>query len=215
MRTGHRALGSGAARLSRVTAKLGRLAPKQKAAGQVLPRLWLLTDPDRLADPVAAARGLPAGSGIIYRSFGRANAEREAKALVRLAKDRGLVLLIGADARLAARAGARGVHLPERLMALAPRLRARHPDWIFTAAAHNQRALASAKALKLDGAFVSAIFPSQSPSADAPMGPVRLARLVLGAGLPVMALGGITAKTSMGLLTTGIYGLAAIEGLRI
>ena len=180
-----------------------------------MPRLWLLTDPDRLADPVAAARGLPAGSGIIYRSFGHPNAELEARALVKLSKDRDLVLLIGADARLAARVGADGVHLPERMMALAPRLRARHPGWILTTAAHNQYALAKAKALKLDGAFVSAVFPSQSPSAGAPMGPVRLARLVQDADLPVMALGGITAKTGQRLVGTGIYGLAAIEGLKI
>ena len=180
-----------------------------------MPRLWLLTDPDRLADPVAAACGLPVGSGIIYRSFGRTNAKTEALALAGLARNRGLILLIGADARLAVRVGAHGVHLPERLMALAPRLRAQHPGWILTTAAHNQCALAKAKALKLDGAFVSAVFPSQSPSAGAPMGPVRLARLVLDAGLPVMALGGITAKTGQRLIGTGIYGLGAIQGLKI
>ena len=123
--------------------------------------------------------------------------------------------MIGADARLAARVGADGVHLPERMVALAPRLRGRHPGWILTTAAHNQYALAKAKALKLDGAFVSAVFPSQSPSAGAPMGPVRLARLVPVADLPVMALGGITAKTGQRLVGTGIYGLAAIEGLKI
>ena len=180
-----------------------------------MPRLWLLTDPDRLADPVAAARGLPVGSGIIYRSFGRINAKTKALALARLARNRGLILLIGADACLAARVGAHGVHLPERLMALAPRLRARHPGWILTTAAHNRRALESAEALRLDGAFLSAVFPSQSPSAGAPMGAVRLASYVRGAALPIMALGGITAKTGQRLLSTGVYGLAAIEGLKI
>lgn len=180
-----------------------------------MPRLWLLTDPDRLADPVAAACGLPVGSGIIYRSFGRANAETEALALAKLARRRGLVLLIGADAGLAARVRADGVHLPERMMVRSPRLRAKHPGWILTTAAHNQHALEKAKALKLDGAFLSAVFASQSPSATAPIGPVRLANFVTGAGLPVMALGGITAKTGQRLLGTGIYGLAAIEGLKI
>ncbi len=214
MRTGHRALGSGAAGLGRIAAKLGRLAPKQKVAGLDLPRLWLFTDPDRLADPVAAARGLPFGSGIIHRSFGRAYAENEARALAKLAKDRGLVLLIGADAHLAAKIGADGVHLPEHMMLMAPRLRASHPGWVLTTAAHTPLALAKAKALKLDGAFLSAVFPSQSPSAGKPLGAVRLAQHVRGSGLAVLALGGITAKTSQKLVATGIYGLAAIEGLR-
>jgi thiamine-phosphate pyrophosphorylase len=191
------------------------LAPKQKAGRRVLPRLWLFTDPDRLADPVAAARGLPSGSGIIYRSFGRANAELEARALAKLAKERGLVLLIGADADLAAKIGADGVHLPERMMMRARRLRARHSNWILTTAVHNRRALEHAKALKLDGAFLSAVLPSQSPSAGVPMGPIRLAQYVSGSDLPIMALGGITAKSGQGLIATGVYGLAAIEGLRI
>jgi thiamine-phosphate pyrophosphorylase len=164
---------------------------------------------------MAAATGLPCGSGIIYRSFGRAGAEAEARALARLAKDRGLLLLIGADADLAAKVGADGVHLPERMMMSARKLRARHSNWILTTAVHNRRALEYAKALKLDGAFLSAVLPSQSPSAGVPMGPVRLAQFVSGSDLPIMALGGITAKTGHGLIATGIYGLAAIEGLRI
>ena len=180
-----------------------------------LPRLWLFTDPDRLADPVAAARGLPSGSGIIYRSFGRAGAEAEARALASLAKARGLVLLIGADADLAAKIGADGVHLPERIMKSARALRVRHSGWILTTAAHDRRALEYAKALKLDGAFLSAVLPSQSPSAGPPMGPVRLAQYVCRSDLPIMALGGITAKTGQRLIATGIYGLAAIEGLKI
>jgi thiamine-phosphate pyrophosphorylase len=191
------------------------LAPKQKVAGLDLPRLWLFTDPDRLADPVAAARGLPSGSGIIYRSFGHDGAEAEARGLARLAKARSLVLLIGADADLAAKIGADGVHLPERMMKRARAIRARHSGWILTTAVHDRRALEYAKALKLDGAFLSAVLPSQSPSAGAPMGPVRLAQYVCRSDLPIMALGGITAKTGQRVIATGIYGLAAIEGLKI
>ncbi len=214
MRTGHRSLGSGAAQLGRLTTKLGRLAPKQKAGRADLPRLWLVTDPDRLTDPLATARGLPAGSGIIYRGFGRRNAEHEARALRKLAKERGLVLLIGADAQLAARIGADGVHLPERMMARAPRLRAQYRGWILTAAVHNRLALERAAALRLDGALLSVVFPSQSPSAAKPIGPMRLARYVRCSGLPIVALGGITTKTGPRLLSTGVYGLAAIEGLK-
>jgi len=66
-------------------------------------------------DEAAAAMALPRGSAVVYRSFGAADAEDVARKLVKIARRRGLKLLIGADHRLAARIGAHGVHLPERL----------------------------------------------------------------------------------------------------
>jgi thiamine-phosphate pyrophosphorylase len=61
---------------------------------------------------------------------------------------------------------------------------------------------------------VSAIFPSNSPSAGAPIGPLRLARLVRAAGGPIYALGGINDKTARRLLPAGLVGLAAVEAIR-
>jgi thiamine-phosphate pyrophosphorylase len=214
LRKGHKALGVKAAQIASLAAKLGRLAPKQKVGTRDLPRLWLVTDPNRLADPREAAAQLPPGSGIIYRGFGRPEADQEAMALAKLAKVRGLILLIGADAALAQRVGADGVHLPERLVIRARRIRARHQGWIVTAAAHSRAALARAQTLGLDAAFVSTVFQSLSPSAGAPLGPVKLAGWTRHSSLPIIALGGIDAKTGKRLIATGVYGLAAIEGLK-
>ncbi|WP_304169041.1 thiamine phosphate synthase, partial [Phenylobacterium aquaticum] len=61
---------------------------------------------------------------------------------------------------------------------------------------------------------VSAVFPSASPSAGKPLGPVRLAAIVRRATAPVYALGGINNKTARRLLPTGVIGIAAVEGLR-
>lgn len=183
-------------------AKLGRLAQKRKppkAAGvrsPVLPHLWLVTDPDRLPDPVGTALSLPRGSGIIYRSFGRPQALCEAQALADLAKRRGLTLLIGADEALARRVGADGVHLPERMMGKAKRVRAQHPNWIITTAAHSPRAIAKAARLELDAALISPVFASQSPSAGRPLGQTRLALWISNAKLPAIALGGIAHKNA-------------------
>ena len=196
-------------------AKLCRLAQKRKGGqNKCLPGLWLVTDPDRLPDPIAAVRALPQGSGILYRGFGRPGSAAQALALARLAKTRGLILLIGADPDLARRVGASGVHLPERMMARAPRLRAQHPNWIITAAAHSPRALAQAGRLGLDAALLSPVFPSQSPSATRPIGLNRLALWTRSARLPVIALGGIRYDNARGLAATGVAGLAAVEGLR-
>lgn len=174
-----------------------------------------MTDPSRLADPIAVACTLPAGSGIIYRSFGRKEALSEALALAKLARSRGLTLLIGADEALAFKVGADGVHLPERMMAKAPSIRLRHPGWIVTTAAHSPRALAKAGALRLDGTLISPIFVSQSPSAGRPLGQGRAAFWTRKAKLPVIALGGIDHKNVRLLSGTGVWGLAAIDGLRI
>jgi thiamine-phosphate pyrophosphorylase len=199
--------------LARTAATLGRRAARGKAQGRPrLPSLWFVTDPGRTPDPDAIIAALPAGAGVIYRAFGAADALETAKRLRRLTDAQGLVLLVGADERLAALARADGVHLPERMLSRARRLRARHPLWLITGAAHSPRALALADRAGLDAALVSAIFRSNSPSAGAPMGPLRLARLVRGAWTPVIALGGVNTQTAPRLISTGAYGLAAVEG---
>jgi thiamine-phosphate pyrophosphorylase len=175
--------------------------------------MFFVTDPVRTPDPVAIAIRLPAGAGVIYRAFGAADALTVARALRRLADDRGLLLLIGADERLAAQAGADGVHLPQRLIAEGRRLRARRPDWICTCAAHDAMALHKAALAGFDAALTSPVFVSRSPSAQGQLGAIRFARLVRAARLPVYALGGVNARTAPRLLKTGAAGLAAIDGL--
>lgn len=154
---------------------------------------------------------LPRGSAVVYRAFGAANAEAEAAALLRLARQRGLKLLVGADAALAAAIGADGVHLPERLAADARRLR--RSGWIITAAAHSPAAARRALAAGADAAVVSAVFPSSSPTAGRPIGPLRLALIARQTGGRVYGLGGINNKTARRLLPAGLVGLAAVEAL--
>lgn len=148
----------------------------------------------------------------MFRAFGAADAEAQGRRLRAIARARGLKLLVGADADLARRLGADGVHLPERLAATARRLRRR--GWIVTCAAHSLAAARRAKAAGADAVVVSAIFASDSPSAGAPIGPVRLALLVRQAGLPVYGLGGINNKTARRLKDAGLVGLAGIDGFR-
>lgn len=189
--------------MARTAACLGRRAGRRKP----LPALLYFTDPLRTPDPEAIAARLPRGSAIVYRAFGAVDAEAVALRLKAIARRRGLKLLIGADEALAARVGADGVHLPERLASRAARIRARHPTWVITAAAHSARAARA----KVDAVVVSAIFPSGSPSAGKPLGPIRLAQLVRLARSPVYALGGVNAATAARLLATGVVGIAGVE----
>lgn len=183
-------------------------------AGKALPRLLAFTDPRRTPDVEAYAEGLPTGAALVFRPFGADDAEEQAFRLLDIAHALGLSVLIGADVELAARIGADGVHLPERLAARAGRLKARHPDWIVTAAAHSLAAARRAARSGADAAVVSTAFPSKSPSAGAPLGPVRMALLARRAGLPVYALGGVTGATVARLRNAGLAGFAAIEGFK-
>ena len=167
------------------------------------------TDPARTPDVEALARSLPRGTALVYRGFGAADAETIARRLKAITRRRGLLLLIGADAALARRVGADGVHLPERLAGQGARLR--RGGFLVTAAAHSTRA---ARVRGVDAVVVSAVFPSISPSAGAPMGPIRLGALVRAAGRPIYALGGVTNETARRLLSTGVAGIAGIEGFR-
>ena len=205
-------MAEGIGALAKTAARLGRAARRRKPGARQLPQLYFLTDPERTPDPARVMSQLPRGAAVIYRAFGRADVLEQAAALRAIARARGLVFLVGADASLAARLRADGVHLPERLMRLAPALRRRRPLWLITAAAHGQRAVARAARLGLDAALVSVVFPSQSPSAGRAMGPLRFAVRARGASLPVIALGGLDARTARRLLGSGAHGLAAVSG---
>jgi len=136
-----------------------------------LPPLLFLTDPQRVPDPAKVAAGLPTGSGVIYRHFGAQGRGRVARELSAVCYQRGLVLLIAADPELAEKVGADGVHWPEKLLGKARAWRGRFP--LQTASAHSRRAIWRAEQAGMDAALVSAVFPSNSPSARRVMGCFR------------------------------------------
>lgn len=176
--------------------------------------MLFFTDPVRTPDAEEVARRLPPGSGVVFRAFGASDAEARGRRLATIARERKLVLLVGADASLALTIGAAGVHLPERLARRAGPLKRTRPAWTVTTAAHSLLGARRAAAAGADACVVSPVFPSRSPSAGAPIGPLRLAAIVRSAGLPVYALGGVDDETARRLEDVGLVGLAAIDGLR-
>lgn len=166
--------------------------------------LVLFTD-DRDADWVGAARALPVGSLVVVRARGAARRVRLAEALAPIAP-----LLIAGDGALAARVGARGLHLPEVRAHEAMAWRARHPRWIITTAAHSLRALMGLR--EIDAVFLSPVFATASHPGARALGPARAALIAQAAPVPVYALGGITARNA-GLLAPSFSGIAAIGGL--
>lgn len=192
--------------LAKLLGAAQRLRPARVPA-KPLPRLLFLTDPDRVPDPEAILATLPPEVGVIYRPFGAPDAVDVGIRLAAIARRRGLTLLAGADPDLALAIGADGLHLPERLAHQLPILRTAHPGWILTAAAHSPKAAQ----VQADALLVSPIFPSNSPSAGAPLGLAAFTALVAAVKAPVYALGGVTARTASLLGDSGAAGLAGID----
>ena len=175
-----------------------------------VPPMLLFTDPGRTPRPWEIAARMPAGSGVVYRSFGAADAVEVAERLRAVTRERGMALLIGMDADLAEGVRADGLHLPERALSAAYALSGRRPDWLLTGAVHSVEAARAAR--DLDAVVLSPIFPAGGASARKPA--LGLDRLIEAAGgARVIALGGITASNARALQGSGAYGVAAIGGM--
>jgi thiamine-phosphate pyrophosphorylase len=197
-----------AVRLSR--AKLARQASRLNA-GCGLPALVLLTDDERLPDPVAAARALPKGSMVIVRARQKAHRARLAEALSRIAHERDLIVLIAGDPELAIHARAHGIHLPETHAAQAAHWRARRPHWLISCAAHSLRACMRVR--HADAILLGPVFATRSHPDAAVLGAIRTRMIAAAVQTPVYALGGVDAHTAMLLNGAPLAGIAAIGAL--
>jgi thiamine-phosphate pyrophosphorylase len=200
--------------LANTARRLKRAAPRR------VPSLLLVSDPLRLPDPLAAARRLPPGAGVLLRPYGEARAGLP-EALAALCRRRRLTLLVAvagaADWRLAQRIGAAGLHLPEGLArhgVVSPLLGwRRRKGLLLSVACHSPAALHRAAALGADWAVLSPVFATASHPAARPIGSLRFAAWVRRAPLPVIALGGIADATAGRLSSSAAAGLAAIGAL--
>jgi thiamine-phosphate pyrophosphorylase len=167
-----------------------------------LPPLALMTDDERLPDPVPAAKALPRGSLIVLRARDAARRAELAAALRPLPH----FLLIANDAALAARIGADGIHLSEAGAHDAAHFRALRMRWLITAAAHGHL-----PGGPFDALFLSPVFPTRSHPGAPVLGAVRANALARQSRTPVYALGGVTPANSR--LLHGFVGIAAIGAL--
>lgn len=189
-------------------AKLARLAARLNASAW--PHLLLVTDDLRLPDPLAAAKALPPGSGVIVRAKDVKRREELARALVGIARAKDLLIFVSQDPALALAVGAPGVHLPEANIADAARIRATS-DLLITAAAHAPQALMRAKLSGADAALLSPVFPTESHKQAGSLSPSRASLMARQANIPVYALGGVSAANAARI--TGFTGIAAIGAL--
>lgn len=180
-----------------------------------LPALILLTDEQRLADPVEAVARLPRGSAVILRHHGVPPDERLALAgaLRAVTRRRGILLLIAAGDRggadLARAVDADGIHLSERLLRRGPP-HVRKPGWWVTAAVHSPAALRMAAERGVDAVLLSPVFATASHPGARTLGPLRFAAWAHASRIPVYALGGIDDRSAARLRLSRACGLAGI-----
>lgn len=178
-----------------------------------LPRLIMITDRHRQADPATVLSSLPAGAAVILRDYDAGNRAALARQLRDITRRRNIHLLIAGDAQLADQVNADGLHLPEHLLTDAAAIRRHHGNWLITAAAHSSAALRKAQTARLDAALLSPVFPTRSHPDTPVLGPYRHRALQSAAPrLPVYALGGVNAETAR-RLPPGVQGWAAIDGI--
>jgi thiamine-phosphate pyrophosphorylase len=180
--------------------------PPQVLPPRVLPAVWLVSDARNDAWLEAALRKLPRGSGLIYRHYHLAPAERRARfdRLAALARRRGhLVILAGMarDARAWRADGAYGsaTHL------------ARGPATLRLVTAHSLAEIGRARRARADAVVLSPVFATRSHPGARVLGGVRFRLLAGRVGVAVVALGGVDSARNRRLKWAR---WAAIDGLK-
>lgn len=144
-----------------------------------------------MPDSLAAIALLPRERGlcgVVFRDDARPDRTILGRRIAALCRARGIALAVAGDGRLAAYLGA-GLHLRKG------RRKAGYPaKGLVTASAHGVAELRAARRNGAAIAFLSPAFATASHPGAAPLGPVRWARLSRGAGLPVLALGGLAGR---------------------
>ncbi len=174
-----------------------------------------MSDEARLADPVAALARLPRGAAVILRHYGAASRAALARRLVRAARRRGIAVLVAGDWRLAVESGAAGLHLPEAALgtplAIGPAVRSK--KLFVTVSAHSSNALFLAGKRGISAALLGPVFPTRSHPGRPALGPLRFAALCRISPVPVIALGGIDARSALKIRDSGAAGIAGIGGI--
>ena len=154
-----------------------------------LPQTWLVSDARNDAALERALAQLPRGSGFIFRHHHLPPAQRRARfdQLARLARARGHLVVLAGSAAQARTWGADGAYG-------SPQLLARGPDILRLTSVHSLRELACAH--RADLVALSPVFATRTHPGAIPLGPLRFRLLATRSPVPVIALGGMTAKTA-------------------
>lgn len=176
--------------------------PKRQPA---LPVIWLVSDARNDAVLEHALARLPRGSGLIFRHYHLAADERRARfdMLARIARRHGHAVVLSGAAAEARRWRADGAYGSARTLA-------KGPAALRLVTAHSLREMAQARRARADALVLGAVHVTRSHPGRGALGLVRFRLLAARAGVPVIALGGMTQARAR---RCGTSAWAAIDGL--
>ena len=156
--------------------------------GQTLPLLWLLSDQRNDAGLDRALAALPRGSGFVFRHYHLGPEARRDRfdALARMARNGDHRVILAGNVEHWASWGADGVY--GAVAEIAPL-----DGCLRLGTAHNGDELQAANAARLDGVFLSPVFPTRSHPGSEVLGVQGFNVLAQQALVPVIALGGMSA----------------------
>lgn len=183
------------------------------AAGTLPAAVLVVTDRHQAASPLPETVEALLEAGVRWvwlRDRDLPAAARRALAfdLATRAARHGGTLTVGADVDLAAEVGA-GVQLSAGADIAAARRRL-GPGRLVGVSAHGLDDLRAAREAGADYATLSPVFPTASKPGYGPALGLAGLRAAAGIGLPVLALGGVTAATAPGCLAAGAAGVAVM-----
>ncbi|MBU6268537.1 MAG: thiamine phosphate synthase [Sphingomonadales bacterium] len=170
-----------------------------------IPAIWLVSDARNDACVEAALRKLPRGSGFIFRHHHLPEPQRRTRwqALRRLAHANGHLAILAAGPAQARHWRADGAYGPPARLAPGPAL-------LRLVTTHGLHELLAARRARADAVLLSPVYPTRTHPGAPSLGPIRFRALACHAGIPVIALGGMTAHRARALR---IAHWAAIDGL--
>jgi thiamine-phosphate pyrophosphorylase len=170
-----------------------------------LPGIWLVSDARNDARLERLLKSLPRGSAFVFRHYHLDRVERRARfaELARIARARGHRVFLSGSAAQARRWGAGGAYGP-------PMRRQGGANVLLAITAHSLRQIAMARRARADAIVLSPVFATRSHPGGRTLGPTRFRLLAGRAGVPVIALGGMTLQRARHL---GTARWAAIDGI--
>lgn len=135
-----------------------------------------------------------------------------ARELARLARPRGVPLLVNDRPDVAAAAGASGVHLGQSDLPAAV-VRRLHPEWLIGVSVHDAAELAAAAKAGADYGASGSLFPTGTKEDAVPLDHGLFRELCAGSRLPIVGIGGISVERAAAVIRLGAAGVAVISGL--
>ena len=179
----------------------------------VTDRAWAADTEELLAQIEAAIDGGAAIVQLREKGLDHEQFLAEAREFAALCRRKGAVSIINDDAEIALESGADGVHVGQSDLA-ADRARALlGPDKIVGVSAHSPEEAIAAQAAGADYLGVGAAFATGTKADAKPVSRETIQAVTAAVGIPVVAIGGITADNILELQGLGLSGAAVVSAI--